>query len=175
MEWRYIRGYEGLYQVSDSGLVRSVPRFAKNRSGKVFLQKGRLMKQNVSPNCNYLMVDLYKNGKRTHHLTHILVARTFLGCDDKSLEVNHKDGNHFNNNIENLELVTHLQNIRHARENGLINDYGEKSANAALSDYEAFKVRKFWQMGCTQTEIAETFGVSIQTISKIVNNKSYIK
>ena len=71
--------------------------------------------------------------------------------------------------------MTHLQNIRHARENGLINDYGEKSANAALSDYEAFKVRKFWQMGCTQTEIAETFGVSVQTISKIVNNKSYIK
>ena len=94
--WRDIRGYEGLYQVSNLGRVKSIPR---ERT------KGGILKP-LKDTTGYLSVNLYKNGKIKRYKIHRLVANNFL-------EVNHKDGNKLNNNLSNLEYVTRSQNILH--------------------------------------------------------------
>ena len=95
-EWRDIRGYEGLYQVSNLGRVKSIPREKT---------KGGILKP-LKDTTGYLSVNLYKNGKIKRCKIHRLVANNFL-------EVNHKDGNKLNNNLSNLEYVTRSQNILH--------------------------------------------------------------
>lgn len=95
-EWRDIRGYEGLYQVSNLGRIKSIPR---ERT------KGGILKP-LKDRTGYLSVNLYKNGKIKRCKIHRLVANNFL-------EVNHKDGNKLNNNLSNLEYVTKSRNILH--------------------------------------------------------------
>lgn len=109
-------------------------------------------------------------------MVHRLVAQAFLGLDLSSCwEVNHKDGNRHNNRVCNLEIVTHQQNIDHSIVTGLKCDYGEQSTNAKLTNTEATEIRQAWLRGAMQKDLAEIYGVSKQTICKIVNNKSYIR
>lgn len=98
--WRPVVGYEGLYEVSDKGRVKS------------FLKiKNRILKP---VNDNYLRVDLYKNGKNNLKLIHRLVAEAFIKNPNTKPQVNHIDGNKHNNTIENLEWVTAKENGKHA-------------------------------------------------------------
>ena len=94
--WRDIEGYEGLYQVSNLGRVRSLN---YKRTGKV-----QNMKLGTYPN-GYKMVDLKKNKNRKAHLVHRLVAKAFIPNPnpDQLCEVNHKDEDKTNNCVENLE------------------------------------------------------------------------
>ena len=108
-------------------------------------------------------------------MTHILVARTFLDNFDKGLEVNHKDGNILNNNLSNLELVTHQKNIDHSVITGLKNDYGENSSNSALTNVQANEIRLRWKSGEKQNALALEYGVSKQTVNNIVHFKTYFK
>ena len=101
--WRDIEGYEGLYQVSNLGRVRSLN---YNRTGKV-----QNMKLGTYPN-GYKMVDLKKNKKRKAHLVHRLVAKAFIPNPnpDQLCEVNHKDEDKANNTVDNLEWCSHIYN-----------------------------------------------------------------
>ncbi len=94
--WKDIRGYESLYQVSNLGRVKSIPREGT---------KGGFLKPSISKS-GYLCVTLSKNNKTKRFPIHRLVANNFL-------EVNHKDGNKLNNKLNNLEFVTKSQNILH--------------------------------------------------------------
>ena len=174
-EWKDIPGYEGFYQVSNRGNVRSVNRLIKRCDGRVYMCNGRTIMQRPSTTCRYLIVDLCKNNIRKHILTHILVARTFLDNFDKGLEVNHKDGNILNNNLSNLELVTHQKNIDHSVITGLKNDYGENSSNSALTNVQANEIRLRWKSGEKQNALALEYGVSKQTVNNIVHFKTYFK
>ena len=98
--WKDIEGYEGLYQISNKGRVKSL----KNNKTK----KEKILKPiNVK---GYLKVDLYKNKTRKNLLVHRLVANAFLTNPHNLLEVNHKDENKQNNSVENLEWCTHKYN-----------------------------------------------------------------
>lgn len=110
--WKDVKGYEGLYQVSNLGRVKGLPFFKTGVKG--YLMKERILKPGITE--GYARVVLTKNGVRTTMKVHRLVAAAFLG-EQKGLCVNHIDSNRSNNNINNLEWVTHLENIRHAREN----------------------------------------------------------
>ena len=96
--WKPIAGYEGLYEVSNTGMVRKL-RFINNRANKekVF---------DIKPKNNgtgYLKVFLYKGGKARQMLVHRLVAEAFIEKQDGKGFVNHKDGNKHNNSADNLE------------------------------------------------------------------------
>ena len=175
-EWREVDGFEGCYQVSSLGRVRSIDRYVERSDGRLAFCKGRILIPFQGTTCNYLSVQLSKNGVPSKHLLHRLVAKAFLGLDsDTVLEVNHKDGNRHNNVVDNLEVVSHQQNIDHSRITGLKDDYGEKHKRAKLTNQQAADARTMWKQGVKQKDIAELFGVSKQVINDVVNYKTYTR
>ena len=119
-EWRDIKGYEGFYQVSNMGNVRSVTHTVVYTDGRVGHYEGKLITPNNDKN-GYKAVNLSKNGVVNHIDIHRLVAETFLPKDGERNVVNHKDGNKHNNTVENLEWVTYSENSKHAVRTGLLN------------------------------------------------------
>lgn len=112
MEFRPVVGYEGLYEVSDTGIVRGV------KSGKV-------LKYAYTYN-GYPRVSLYRDAKKKTVMVHRLVAIAFLGLPpSEQYQINHKDGDKTNNNVSNLEWCTQSDNIRHSYAIG-IREYNKK-------------------------------------------------
>lgn len=173
--WKDVYGYEGLYEVSNYGNVRSLDRIVLMQNGKTCTFHGRIMRQAPTTTCRYLVTDLCKNGKRTHFLTHILVAKAFFGNYDKNLEVNHIDGNIYNNHVSNLELITHVENIAHSIRIGLKCDYGEKHVHAKITNEQARIIRIRAANGEKQKDIAADLKLSKQFINSVVNYKTYFK
>lgn len=105
-KWLPIKGYEGLYEVSNTGKVRSLDRMVRNSSGNgTKLSPGKILKQSDVGN-GYLRVDLCKNGEIKHFAVHRLVASSFVKNPENLPMVNHKDENKENNSAENLEWCT---------------------------------------------------------------------
>lgn len=96
--WRPIEGYEGLYEVSSYGRVRSLDRYDRMNH----FRKGRIMKQSYNGN-GYLTVDLCLNGKVKKYLGHRLVAQVFIKNPCNLPQINHIDEDKSNNRVENLE------------------------------------------------------------------------
>ena len=117
--WKDIKGYEGLYQVSNLGNVRSLDRKTKQSNGRVVMTRGKLLK--LLPNSKgYLRVQLKADGVGRYCFVHRLVALHFVDnpCESINNIVNHLDCNFLNNSADNLEWTTHLGNVRHAIERG---------------------------------------------------------
>ena len=116
-EWRDINGYEGLYQVSSEGRVRSIDRYVMRNGSPAFL-KGKILKQNKcgGRNSDYWFVGLSKDNKVKQIYVHTLVAFAFpeiCGEYFEGAQVNHKDENKNNNTPSNLEWCTPRQNLMH--------------------------------------------------------------
>jgi hypothetical protein len=118
--WKDIKGYIGNYQVSNLGRIRSLNRKSWNGTGW-FIKKGQIIKLQKS-NSNYSCVLLWNNNKRKNFWVHKLVALHFIPNPEDKPEVNHKDGNKQNNNINNLEWCTRSENRSHAWKNGLFSE-----------------------------------------------------
>lgn len=122
--WRDIKDYEGLYQVSNLGRVRSLDHYVKSKGG-VRLVKSKIIKQELTK--GYLRVILYKDGISSHYLIHRLVAMTFPDLVDwtedakgkpfEVLQVNHKDEIKTNNCVDNLEWCNSSYNINYGTRN----------------------------------------------------------
>jgi len=117
--WKFISGYEGMYQVSSLGRVRSVDRSMVLPSGKIRRDPGRYIKTTIHPK-GYHYVVMSRDGFTKRFLLHRIVAQTFIPNPECKPQVNHIDGVKSNNNVENLEWVTETENISHALSSGLI-------------------------------------------------------
>lgn len=116
--WKDIPDYEGFYQASSLGRIRSVDRYVTQQGrGKAFtgLRKGRIIKQRLQ-NAGYFLVWLSKQGKIRAHTVHRLVAASFIDNPENMMDINHKDGDKKNNSVHNLEWCTRSQNIKHSYE-----------------------------------------------------------
>jgi hypothetical protein len=113
--WKDIKGYEGLYQISDKGVVKGLKRTILSRWGTPKVWKEKTIKTIVD-HLGYCRVSLCKNGTVKAAKIHRLVAETFLQGEG---HINHKDGNKQNNNLSNLEFCTSRENLRHAFTTGL--------------------------------------------------------
>lgn len=100
-QWASIPGYEGLYEVSDAGRVRSLFRYKK------------ILKTSPNKGNGYLYAQLFKNKKGKNMAVHRLVAMCFCKNPDNKPFVNHKDETRTNNNADNLEWVTHKENCNY--------------------------------------------------------------
>lgn len=120
MNWKDIVGYEGIYEVSDAGEVRSKEgKTTYTERHGVRRWKQRVLKQKTSKD-NTCRVSLWKSGKEQTWLVHRLVALAFIPMIDGKEYINHIDGSRLNNHVANLEWCNHAENSNHAFDMGLV-------------------------------------------------------
>jgi|GEM_PF-666535 len=123
MLWERVSGYNGFYEVSNEGDVKSVDRKVKLANGKERFYKGKRIKSRVN-NCGYLEVRLSKDGKTRTHFIHRLVAQAFIPNPDNLPQVNHIYGDKMQNLPEFLEWVDCKTNVQDAYNQGLSSNKG---------------------------------------------------
>lgn len=177
--WRTVPGYEGHYEVSIDGRVRSLDRQILRADGKPLTVRGRIMKTAVSGR-GYSRLTLVKDGVQWRAGVHQVVARAWLpaprrriGARRGEFVVNHKDGNKLNNHATNLEYITADANVRHARAAGVLSAKGAKNNKAKLTEDDVRAIRERYSLGEVQTSLAAAFKVNQTTISLIVRRKGW--
>ena len=120
--WKYVKGYEGLYEVSTDGKIRSCDRTIQCKDGKIKHLKGRVLKSGHGK-YGRNQYTLTKNGIKENVRGYRIVAETFIENPNNLPEVNHKDGNNLNDCVENLEWSTLENNIEHGQKEKLFNTY----------------------------------------------------
>lgn len=169
--WKDIKGYENLYQVSNQGRVKSLPKIRNCNSGKT-ITKEIILKGGKNRD-GYFHVILTKEYNRSTIKIHRLVALHFIPNPLDLPEVNHKDGVKSNNNDWNLEWCTSSHNQLHAFSAGLqVMRKGIECYNSKLTDSDVIEIRSLNGI-IKQKKLAERFGVSFQLISKIQLNKAW--
>lgn len=175
-EWRAVPGYEGLYLVSDHGVILSSARtiVQVNRWGKEaprnLSAKFLAQTPDKSPHgYGRLTVKLSKDGKAKTHLVHRLVAAAFLGPCPDGMQVAHCDGDPTNNHVSNLRYATPLENTGDKFLHGTVLR-GSCVGNAKLNEAQ---VRKIKRAKGTVYEIAAEFGISIAHVSRIRSGKRW--
>jgi hypothetical protein len=160
--WMPINGYEGVYEVSDKGDVKSLAR-------KIILKP--------SEKSIYPQVNLSKGGSYKTFKIHRLVAGAFIENHYNLEQVNHIDGNKKNNNVANLEWVTRSDNVIHAYKIGLMKKpKGELNGNSKLKETDISQIIELYNdKSWTSSEIAKSYDVSRVHVERIIRNKSWIK
>lgn len=161
--WRAVKGYEGLYEVSDLGRVRSTP-----RNGT----RGGILKADRVKH-GYDQVRLYQNNEGKVYRVHRLVMLSFHG--DSRLQVNHKNGVKHDNRLSNLEYVTPSENAIHARK--LLGNWtkgGESHPTAKLCERDVNRIKSL-KGEIPQRDIAREYGISETQVSRIMNGKRWNK
>ena len=160
-----IKGYEESYQVSNQGRVFTKRRLDGNR-----IIYGRELVPIITKD-GYLKVKLTKNSESKGFYVHRLVAQCFLDNPLNLPQVNHKDGNKFNNNVENLEWCTKEENQKHAVEHRLM-QHGEARPGAKLTEKDVLEIYKLRGV-LSAREIGEHYGVSKNTINVILRGQKW--
>lgn len=190
-EWRAVVGYEGFYEVSSLGRVRSLYRWSKHRPDRL---------RQLFPCKGYCRCILSRAGEPKSFTVHVLVMAAFVGLRPEGMVINHKDAVKINNRIENLEYVTVAENAAHAARMGLMPSgdnnpsrryperrpkgethythlrpetiiRGERHHSAVLSDQQLLGIRERRQKGEKRRALAAEYGVTPATISLITSGK----
>ena len=161
--WKHLKNiveYGDNYAISNTGKIKNIT-------------NGRILKPYVKKN-GYLQIDLFLNKKRKKYYLHRIVALAFIPNPESKPEVNHSDGDKNNNNVSNLEWHTRLENVNHSITTGLKNQNGSKNSSSLLTEDMVVEIRKLYgEKRYKQIELAKMFNVSKQTISLVVNRKSW--
>lgn len=167
-EWRSVRGYKGLYEVSNMGRVRSVDRVVKYRDGRVYNYKGKIL--SLIPNkAGYIQADLYRNTKYKTTYVHILVLKAFKRQPKGKTEVNHRNGIKHDNRLHNLHWCTRLENVSHAISEGLSTTRGSNCHNAKLTNEDVLEICRLVDIeGLKYKVVADKFSVSHGHVRDIV-------
>lgn len=168
--WVDIKGYEGLYRVSNLGRVVSLEKyyFCGTHGNQKNIVPEFLPKQFLTEK-GYLYTRLKKSGSGKKLKIHRLVAEHFVYNPDNKPEVNHKDGNKINNHYSNLEWVTREENMRHASEMGLICQ-GAKSVLSKLTEDQVLEIRS---SGESTRTLAKKYGIGKSTMWLAKSGKTY--
>lgn len=168
--WCKVLGYEDLYEVSSTGLVRSLDRIVTEKNGKTRVHRGRLL--TLKRVGKYLGVSLYRDAIEKRFYVHRLVAEAFIDKPMGKDFVNHKNFNRHDNSVENLEWVTAQENTQHSARAGRTKLppvlKGEKSPVCRLDGSAVLRIRAEWQPGLGPS-LGKKYGVSTRTIYDIVH------
>lgn len=166
--WRDVPGWEGFYAVSNLGRIKRLAGSPRCNADRVLK-----LKQNTR---GYLTYAPVRSGvKQTNVVVHRVVLHAFVGPPPIGKETaNHINGIKTDNRLENLEWVTHAQNIKHAYDNGLHGIYKGSAASAALlSDSQVTQILKMSASGMRHRQISEALGIGFRSIADIVAGKTY--
>jgi hypothetical protein len=164
--WLPVVGWEGFYEVSDLGNVRSVDRIIHDCQGnKRFSGKFLTPWKHKS---GHLYVSLRKNSTKQNAQVHRLVSIAFIGPVPDGKEVCHENGNAADNRLENLRYDTRANNIQDSKAHGTFL-YGEKRPGAKLKEVDIVSIFEMNSNGFSITEIANKFNVKNNNISRILS------
>lgn len=168
-KWRDIQGYEGLYQVSESGGVKRLSHIAEYKDGAKHHYEERTLSP-VLQATGYLTVTLCRGGEQRPVGVHRLVAETFIPNPDNKPQVNHIDGCKTNNKASNLEWCTAKENSDHAWRLGLskITDKHKTPAGKNAKPIECLETGEIFK---SAREAERRLGISNQNISKVLKGK----
>lgn len=177
-EFRDVINYEGLYQVSNYGRIKSLNYTCRNGNQKYLPH----IIKNIKQKDGYCFNALYKNGIKSQFRTHRLVATAFLLNDKKMPQVNHIDCNRSNNKLDNLEWCTASYNSQYAYKMGnrkmpeklkkmIKNFNGEKNPNSKLKKEEVIDIREKISKGISIKEIAKQYNLNPDYLYLIKNRK----
>ncbi|MGB5637215.1 MAG: NUMOD4 domain-containing protein [Waterburya sp.] len=173
-----IRGYEGYYQVSNYGNVKSLDRVIKEKTGKTQTLKSRILKPRTNPS-GYYYVGLRKNGTRATFAIHQLLAQAFIPNPNNKKTVNHIDGNKLNNSVSNLEWTTYSENLEHAYKTGLRravkpSEVASKNYKRKLAEQQVREIKLLIAVkSLTLKQIANQYNVGRSTVGSIKSGRNW--
>ena len=151
--WKNVPDYENYYEVSNTGEIRDKNTGELLKTYKKEYERVRIKNKIISTVAN----------------VHKIVAETFIPNPDNKLIINHKDGNKFNNHVDNLEWFTHSENTRHAIKIGLLK-YGVGYNNKPILQYD--KDGNFIKEWKSATEVSKTLKISRARLYKVLDKDS---
>ena len=170
--WKPVKGYEGLYEVSNEGRVRSLDRVITSlpcsyRVAQTRRFRGKLKATRLN-NYGYELVTLSANKKAKTFSLHRLVLEAFVGECPDGMEACHYDDNPTNNHLSNLRWDTHYNNCQERD-----SPKGQANGNSILTDNQVREIKWALSHSFSNKEIANTYGVGRANINRIANNHSW--
>lgn len=171
--WKDIKGYEGLYQISNLGIIKSLNRAVNSRLDNegnpiMNIRKGRFLKQTIN-NQGYYRIILYKSSISKSYFIHKLLGIHFIDNPDNKDVVNHIDGNPSNNKLSNLEWATYSEDKQHAVNTGLIHSGGNNYNAKSINQYTLNGIFiKTWE---SMMDIKRDLGIDNRYVSAVCRNK----
>lgn len=168
--WKDIKEYEGLYQISNLGNVKSLERHVKTKNNIISTIPNKILKP-LDNGSKYLTVHLRKDGKRKVHYIHRLVAENFIG-EIKDKDINHKDFDTYNNNLNNLEICSRKENIQYSYKRNRYNkSFLQRSEKKELQTKEKIKkiqnkIIEMYNEGIPKTIICKKLKIDNRTLIK---------
>ena len=176
--WKPIKDYEGIYEISNLGRVKSLIRLKKGAKNITYLIKEKILKQNFDKD-GYCIINLYKNSKLKTFKIHRLVAECFIKNIDNKKQVNHINGIKHDNRLENLEWCTTSENVIHALRTGLkIPLKGENCKASKLTEKIVIEIltkkkesngKKYWGA----KEISLKYNIKMNCISEVSSRRNW--
>ena len=159
--WKDIEGYEGYYQVSNLGRIKS-------------LKRPRIMKSHLNEATGYIGQNLSNGQIKKYCLVHRLVAKAFIPNPENKNQINHKNGDKTDNNVTNLEWATQSENMKHSyKELNRPIRYDILKKDAKLTEDQVREIKEHLNNSVTHTKLAEMYCVSRQLITSINLGKAW--
>ncbi len=170
-EWKDIKGFEGFYQISNLGRVKSLGGWCGTA------KRNEKIRSTSLTHDGYVKIRLRHQSKDKTARVHRLVAEAFIPNPKNKETVNHIDGNKQNNAASNLEWADRTQQMLHAYKLGLkASQAGTQNSNAKLTDKQVREIRNLYVPNSKKfgtVALAKKYGVSNRVVGLIVNNKTY--
>jgi hypothetical protein len=168
--WKPILGYEGYYEISNTGRVKCLPRKGSGCKNYVYFKKITPPKDNV----HYPTFSLNVGGKSKSLMLHRVLAIHFIQNPENKLQVNHIDGNKSNNDLSNLEWVSPSENIYHGLSLGIMNTAkGVDKPHARFTENDVRNIKTRLINGDIGSHIAKDYGVHKGLIYYIKNGRTW--
>lgn len=165
--WAQIKGFEGIYEVSTLGRIRSLDRPQRVRGNGISLQKGQILKQWKQG--NYMYCDLRKPCIKQKARVHVVVLETFVCPRPEGMIACHNNGDSSDNRLCNLRWGTHEDNAKDKILHGT-HQYGESCPKSKLTEAQAIAILESTK---TYAETAKEFGVCKSTVTHIKTGRNW--
>ncbi|MBN8825087.1 MULTISPECIES: NUMOD4 domain-containing protein [unclassified Spirosoma] len=175
--WKDVPGYEGFYQASNFGRVRSIDRLVPCKGGAFNIRKGKILKEGKHKK-GYLLVILAKNGLCVTYSVHSIIALAFIGPRPLKYDINHINGLKTDNRCTNLEYVTAKENQLHAFRLNLRKPrkakHPKRKTTPKLTLDQVAEIRQLSFNKWTVTQIARKLGKCYNTVNSVLKGRTFI-